>query len=240
MYFRHNALTTADDMRETEHEGNVDALVWKSGIGCIAQHGYDIFDSFLLDLPAHPCYRIGIDIYRIDDAFLTHNVRRRNGKETGPAPDLQDFLPLFEAGLEKGQKVLEVGCGPGFFTIPAAHIVGEEGIVYAVDVNPYAIARVRGKIEKEGIKNVVPMLRNASDTGLPNQGVDVAFMFGLPHIVGGREGVVSEIHRILKPGGLLSLQNARGRRGTIIDELGRIGFVLLERKASFSLFIKKR
>ena len=158
------------------------------------------------------------------------------------------LLPFFKdpyellkaAGLERGQKVLEVGCGPGFFTIPAAHIVGEEGIVYAVDVNPYAIARVRGKIEKEGIKNVVPMLRNASDTGLPNQGVDVAFMFGLPHIVGGREGVVSEIHRILKPGGLLSLQNARGRRGTIIDELGRIGFVLLERKASFSLFIKKR
>ena len=158
------------------------------------------------------------------------------------------LLPFFKdpyqllkaAGLERRQKVLEVGCGPGFFTIPAAHIVGEEGIVYAVDVNPYATARVRGKIEKEGIKNVVPMLRDASDTGLPERSIDLAFMFGLPHIVGGREAVVSEMHRILKPAGLLSLQNARGLRGTITDELGRIGFVLLERKASFSLFIKKR
>ena len=157
------------------------------------------------------------------------------------------LLPLFKdpyellkvAGLERGQKVLEVGCGPGFFTIPASHIVGEEGIVYAVDVNPYAIARVRGKIEKEGIKNVVPMLRNAFDTGLPDQCIDIVFMIGLPHIVGGRQDVVSEMHRILKPRGLLSLQNGRGFRGTIIDELGRIGFVFSERKAAFSLFIKK-
>ena len=147
---------------------------------------------------------------------------------------------LKEAGLEKGQKVLEVGCGPGFYTIPAARIVGEEGIVYAVDVNPYAIARVRAKIEKEGIKNVVPMLRNASDTGLPDQCIGIVFMIGLPHIVGGREAVVSEMHHILKPGGLLSLQNTRGLRGTITDELGRIGFVLLERKAAFSLFIKQK
>ena len=63
------------------------------------------------------------------------------------------FLPLFRnpdkllkaAGLKSGQKVLEVGCGPGFFTIPAAKIVGEEGFVYAVDVHPLAIRRVKAK-----------------------------------------------------------------------------------------------
>jgi ubiquinone/menaquinone biosynthesis C-methylase UbiE len=36
---------------------------------------------------------------------------------------------LKAAGLEEGQKVIEVGCGPGFFTIPAARIVGDEGHV---------------------------------------------------------------------------------------------------------------
>jgi len=46
---------------------------------------------------------------------------------------------LERAGLKPGQNVLEVGCGPGFFTIPAAHIVGEEGKVYAVDTHPLAI-----------------------------------------------------------------------------------------------------
>jgi len=65
------------------------------------------------------------------------------------------LLPLFRnpyrllraAGLKPGQTVLEVGCGPGFFTIPTARIVGEKGMVYAVDINPLAIRRVMGKIQ---------------------------------------------------------------------------------------------
>jgi ubiquinone/menaquinone biosynthesis C-methylase UbiE len=40
---------------------------------------------------------------------------------------------LSTAGLKPGRNVLEVGCGPGFFTIPAAKIVGDEGFVYALD-----------------------------------------------------------------------------------------------------------
>ena len=50
---------------------------------------------------------------------------------------------LNAAGLKPGQKVLEVGCGPGFFTIPAAKIVGAEGVVYALDVNPFAVEAVK-------------------------------------------------------------------------------------------------
>jgi len=86
---------------------------------------------------------------------------------------------LKTAGLKSGQKVLEVGCGPGFFTIHAAKIVGKEGFVYAVDVHPLAIERVKEKIEKEGIKNVKPFLANAADTGLPDKNIDLAFIFGL-------------------------------------------------------------
>jgi ubiquinone/menaquinone biosynthesis C-methylase UbiE len=157
------------------------------------------------------------------------------------------LLPFFKdpykllkaAGLKRGQKVLEVGCGPGFFTIPAARIVGEEGLVYAVDVNPYAMARVHGKIEKEGIKNVVPMLHNASDTGLPENSIDLAFLIGLGHIAGGQKKLLAEIHRILRPGGVLSLQNTRGVKGIIIDEVEQVGFVFSARKDQFFLFTKK-
>jgi ubiquinone/menaquinone biosynthesis C-methylase UbiE len=103
------------------------------------------------------------------------------------------LLPLFRkpdkllkaAGLKRGQKVLEVGCGPGFFTIPAAKIVGEEGFIYAVDVHPLAIERIQQKIKREGVKNVKPILANASESALPHQSVDLAFLFGLGHIAGG-------------------------------------------------------
>jgi ubiquinone/menaquinone biosynthesis C-methylase UbiE len=154
-------------------------------------------------------------------------------------PLLRDPYKLLEAaGLKRGQKVLEVGCGPGFFTIPAARIVGKEGLVYTVDVNPYAIARVHGKIEKEGIKNVVPMLRNASDTGLPENSIDLAFLIGLGHIAGGQKKLLAEIHRILRPGGVLSLQNTRVVKGTIIDEVEQVGLAFSERRARFVLFTK--
>ncbi|MBE9471268.1 MAG: methyltransferase domain-containing protein, partial [Chloroflexi bacterium] len=49
------------------------------------------------------------------------------------------YKALNAAGLEPGQKVLEVGCGPGFFTIPAAKTVGEKGSVCALDISPLAI-----------------------------------------------------------------------------------------------------
>ena len=145
---------------------------------------------------------------------------------------------LKAAGLKPGQKVLGVGCGPGFFTIPAAKIVGEEGVVYAADVHPLAIERAKGKIEREGMKNVKPMLANASDTGLPDQSIDLAFIFGLRYIAGGLGNVIAEIHRILKPGGVLSFEKTKGLAKKLIDEVERGGFVYSGRQARIFLFTK--
>ena len=158
------------------------------------------------------------------------------------------LLPIFRnpykllraAGLKSGQKVLEVGCGPGFFTIPAAKIVGKEGFVYAVDVHPLAIERVKEKSEKEGIKNVKPILANASDTGLQDQSIDLVFLFGLRYIAGGLENVISEIHRVLKPGGVLSFEKTRGSAKKLIEEVERGGFTYSERQARIFLFTKEK
>ncbi|KPL03177.1 MAG: hypothetical protein AMJ90_03865 [candidate division Zixibacteria bacterium SM23_73_2] len=145
------------------------------------------------------------------------------------------LLPIFRnpykllkaAGLKPDQKVLEVGCGPGFFTIPAAKIVGSNGLIYAVDVHPLAIKRVQSKIEKEGIKNVTTMLANASDTGLPEQSIDLSFVFGLRYIAGGLENLLTEMHRILKPEGVLSFEKTRGSEGKLIKEVEGKGFSYL-------------
>ncbi len=60
------------------------------------------------------------------------------------------YKALQAAGLETGQRVLEVGCGPGFFTIPAAGIVRPSGSVVALDVNPLAVEHVQKKIDERG------------------------------------------------------------------------------------------
>ncbi|NQE44691.1 hypothetical protein C5S31_01545 [ANME-1 cluster archaeon GoMg2] len=156
------------------------------------------------------------------------------------------LLPLFRnpqrllkaAGLKPGQKVLEVGCGPGFFTIPAAEIVGEEGFVYAVDVHPLAIERVKEKIRRAKIKNITPIPANASNSGLPDQSIDLAFLFGLQYIAGGLEDVISEMHRILKPGGVLSFEKTKGSEKKLREEVERGGFSYSGRQARIFLFTK--
>ena len=146
---------------------------------------------------------------------------------------------LKAAGLEEGQKVLEVGCGPGFFTMPAARIVGDEGHVYAVDIHPRAVARVKEKIEKEALKNITTMCINASNTELPDESVDLAFLFGLRYIAGGLENVISELHRVLKPGGILSFEKTRGSEADLVEEVRRGGFAYTGRRGRIFLFTKE-
>ncbi|MBW2006351.1 MAG: class I SAM-dependent methyltransferase [Deltaproteobacteria bacterium] len=146
---------------------------------------------------------------------------------------------LHGAGLKKGQKVVEVGCGPGFFTIPAARIVGDEGHVYAVDVHPRAVDRVKKKIKKAAFKNVTPLCVNASNTGLPDRSIDLAFLFGLRSIAGGLEGMNFELHRVLKPEGILSFEKTRGSEEKLIKEVERGGFAYTGKRGRIFLFKKK-
>jgi ubiquinone/menaquinone biosynthesis C-methylase UbiE len=145
---------------------------------------------------------------------------------------------LKAAGLKPGQKVLEVGCGPGFFTIPAAKIVGDEGFIYALDVHPLAMKKVQKKIQKTGVKNVKPFLTNASETGLPDQSIDLAFLFGLPYIAGGLGNVISEMHRVLKTEGMLSFEKSRGSEVKLIHEVERGGFIYSGKQGRILLFTK--
>lgn len=117
------------------------------------------------------------------------------------------YKALMAAGLQSGQQVLEVGCGPGFFTIPAANIVGKAaGIVTAIDVNPLAVKHVQRKIETQGVINARAIVADAAQTNLPDQGFDLAFLFGFARPIGAMERIWPELHRLLKPAGILSFE----------------------------------
>jgi ubiquinone/menaquinone biosynthesis C-methylase UbiE len=66
--------------------------------------------------------------------------------------------------LRSGMVFLDIGCGEGFFSILAAKKVGENGKVFAVDIDSSAIEKLKQKAEVEGLKNIVAKVGKAEDT----------------------------------------------------------------------------
>ena len=142
---------------------------------------------------------------------------------------------LRSAGLEEGQKVLEVGCGPGFYTIPAARIVGSQGHVFALDLHPGFIEKVREKAKKEALCNITATECNASDTSIPAESMDLVFLFGLGHIAGGLDSLLLEMKRVLKRDGLLSFEG-HGRAKPAIQNIEKAGFRFLQSRDRIMIF----
>ena len=69
------------------------------------------------------------------------------------------------ADIHPGQTVLEVGCGTGFFTIPAAQLLGDEGCLVAMDALSGFINQVSKKVQSADLKNVRVVQRDALNTG---------------------------------------------------------------------------
>jgi ubiquinone/menaquinone biosynthesis C-methylase UbiE len=130
-------------------------------------------------------------------AMMDHPVRRR----------LNDPVKtLGAARLQAGQSVLEVGCGTGFFTVPAARLVGDTGFIHSIDLYPRAIEHVTQKVQKAGLTNVKLTLADALATGLPDSGFDLILLLGvIPSPTLPLERLLPEMHRLLKPDGELAV-----------------------------------
>src|ERR687885_2285006 len=68
---------------------------------------------------------------------------------------------LRAAGVASGQTVVDVGCGPGYFTLPAAELVGPRGKVYGVDVQPEMVEACRQRAAEAGARQMEVIPSNA-------------------------------------------------------------------------------
>lgn len=83
---------------------------------------------------------------------------------------------LEKARLGEGMSVVDYGCGPGSFAIPAAELVGQKGRVVAVDIHPLAVKMVEDKASQKKLDNVRTVLVQGYDTGVETSSVDRLFM----------------------------------------------------------------
>jgi len=113
---------------------------------------------------------------------------------------------LMGADIVPGQNVLEIGCGTGYFTIPAARLIGDEGNLTAMDILQESVDHVTMKVQKANLKNVSVKKGNAMDTGFNDETFHTVLLFGvIPAPMLPLNSLLSETHRILKAEGNLAV-----------------------------------
>ncbi|MBS3813858.1 class I SAM-dependent methyltransferase [Candidatus Bipolaricaulota bacterium] len=131
---------------------------------------------------------------------------------------------LRAAGVTEGQRVLEIGCGPGFFTVPAGEIVGTKGSVNAIDINSIAIQHVREKVSKGPVRNIEVSRVDAADTEFSDEKFDLVFVFGLARSKGSTLGEIwREAFRVLKADGILSVEGGINPPEDLFERTDRRG-----------------
>ncbi len=136
-----------------------------------------------------------------------------------------------QATVNSGQTILEIGCGPGFFTEALAQKVGAGGKVIAQDVAPKMIAKLKKRSRRFPMfKNIETLLAGSSNNGLKDESVNLVFAVHVFEEIikeGEMERTAVELFRVLEEGGSLYFGEHRVRSQTlkqIIEELEQAGF----------------
>lgn len=116
---------------------------------------------------------------------------------------------LRRLGVAPGTMLAEVGCGNGYFTLPAARIT-EPAPVYALDLDRSLLDDLTRIAERQGIENVVPIRGDARSLArhLPET-VDFVLIANTLHGVEDTAGLLGQAFESLRPGGGLAVVNWR-------------------------------
>ncbi|MFA7419433.1 MAG: methyltransferase domain-containing protein [Melioribacteraceae bacterium] len=107
--------------------------------------------------------------------------------------------------LKKGETALDVGCGPGFFTLDMAKLVGETGRVIGADLQEGMLNIVRVKIKGTELENRIVLHKCGQDKIGLTEKVDFVLMFYMVHEVPNRNSLFGEITKLLNPDGKVLL-----------------------------------
>ncbi len=110
--------------------------------------------------------------------------------------------------IQPGTSVADLGAGIGAYTIPLAKMVGQNGKVYACEVQQDMLVRIENEIKAQGITNIQTVHSNIEaklGTKLRDQSIDWVIVANVLFQVENRPGFVQEIARILKPSGSVLL-----------------------------------
>ncbi|MDR3610857.1 MAG: class I SAM-dependent methyltransferase [Ignavibacteriaceae bacterium] len=103
--------------------------------------------------------------------------------------------------IKEGMKVLDVGCGPGFFSIELAKMVGNNGKVFAVDLQEGMLLKLRSKIQGTPLEEIISTIKCESDKIIVPQKVDFILAFYMVHEVPNKEKLFESLKNVLNEKG---------------------------------------
>jgi predicted methyltransferase len=138
-------------------------------------------------------------------------------------------------GIKEGANVADIGAGSGWFTVRAAKRVGGTGIVYAVDINPEAIAYINRRTQQDSIGNVHAVLSQEDDPTLPKNSVDSVLLLKTYHEVAHPVLLLQNLRGSLRNGARVGVIDRNGKgddhgvsRDVVIQEAAQAGYQLQE------------
>ncbi|WMW21826.1 class I SAM-dependent methyltransferase [Methanolobus mangrovi] len=151
---------------------------------------------------------------------------------------LQNPRKILGPYIKEGMDVLEVGCGPGFFTLDMARMVGENGQVVAVDLQEGMLAKVREKIRRIGTGLNIVLHKCDEDRIGVSGNFDFVFLFYMVHEVVDKEAFFRELESLLKKDGQIyiaepPLHVSKKAFEETVMIAGKAGFTVVDRPKRF-------
>ena len=135
--------------------------------------------------------------------------------------------------IKSGMTVLDVGCGPGFFSIDIAKMLDGSGKVIAADIQEKMLAIIRKKIKSTSLGQTIELHKSDLENVGVAETVDFVFAFWMFHEVRNQEKFLEELISILKPNGLIfiiepKIHVTKTEFGKIVDKIKASGLKIIE------------
>lgn len=149
--------------------------------------------------------------------------------------------------IQPGDRVLDVGCGMGYFTLTLAHLVGAVGSVTAADLQKEMLAGLRQRAARAGLLERIELLNSSPERIGVSAPLDFALAFWMVHEVRHPESFLQEIQAALRPAGQLFIVEPRLHvPGPAFEQTvalaQRLGFIITDRpsvRASRAVLLQK-
>ncbi len=151
---------------------------------------------------------------------------------------IQDPKRIVKQYVKEGMKVLDIGCGPGFFSFEMAKMVGPDGKVVAADIQQEMLDKLKDKISGLEFEKRIKIHKCKKNNIDLNEKFDFVLAFYVAHEVENINGFFKNLFRLIKPGKNLLIAEpvfhvSKNDFEEILEKAEEIGFKIIKRPKGF-------